>query len=127
MVYAPLGLRDPPDGKGGLKDLLHDNGAENLEARGAVAGRDLCRVVDPIAEEPGCVGEVEELEEGGCEPVGGDWGEDGEERVGEGGEEGGRGGVVDWVGVEERVMLGEEGYRCCSGVVVAREHDGGRP
>jgi hypothetical protein len=119
MVGDLGGLRDPQDGDYGLEDLLHDDGAEDLEARGAVAGRDLCRVVDAVAEEPGRVGEVEELEKEGGEPVCGDWGEDGEERVGEGGEEGGRGGIVYWVGVEERV-----GWRCrcerclCGGVVV---------
>jgi hypothetical protein len=32
--------------------------------------------VDAVVKEPGCVGEVEDVDEGRCEPVSGGWGED---------------------------------------------------
>ena len=81
MVRVRMGLRDPHDGKRGLDELLDKHGSEDLDAGRAVARRDLCRVVDAAAEEPGRVGEVEDVEEARCEPVCGDWGEDGQERV----------------------------------------------
>ena len=123
MIRAREGLIDPRERERGLEDLLEDDGAKDVEARGAVARCDLCRVVDAVAGEPGRGGEVEELEEGRGEPVGGERREDRQERVGEGGEERGRGGVVDWVGVEERVLVLPVGG-CGRGgdVVVAREH-----
>ena len=66
----------------------------------------------PVAEEPGPVRGVEDVEEAGGEPVCEDRGEDGEEGVGEGGEEGGGGGVVNWVDVEDRVVVLRDGRRC---------------
>ena len=120
MIRAREGLIDPRERERGLEDLLEDDGAKDVEAGGAVARCDLCRVVDAVAGEPGRGGEVEELEEGRGEPVGGEGREDRQERVGEGGEERGRGGVVDWVGVEERVVLPVR--RGGGDVVVAREH-----
>ena len=86
MVRALRVLRHPEHGEHGLDDLLHDDGAENLGARHAVARGDLCRVVDAPADEPGRAGAVEEVEEGRDEPVGRHGREDGEERVGEEGE-----------------------------------------
>ena len=48
------------------------------------------RGLDAVADKPGCAGEVK-AERAGGEPVGG---HGGEEQVREGGEQGGRGGVV---------------------------------
>jgi hypothetical protein len=98
-------LRHPKHGEHGLDDLLQDDGAEDLSARDAVAHRDLCQVVDAAAGEPGHGGEVEEVEGGGGEPVGGHRGKNSEERVGEEGGEGGRRGVVYGALVEEPVLL----------------------
>ena len=116
-------LRDPQNGEHGLDDLLEDDGAEDLGAADGVARGDLRRVVDAAADEPGRAGAVEEVEEACHEPVGGHGQEDGEERVGEGGEERWRGRVVDWVGVEERVLLWGAAQGG-AGDVVAGEHDG---
>lgn len=55
---------------------------------------DLCGGVYAVGAEPGVGEGVEEGEEEGVEPVGGDWDEEGEDLVGEGGEELGAGGVV---------------------------------
>ena len=81
IICTRRGFRDPYDGKCGLDDLLDDYGSKNFEARCAITRGDLCRVVDAVSDEPGRVGEVEDLEEACCEPVCGDWCDNGQERV----------------------------------------------
>ena len=59
-----------------------------------------------VAVKPCPIGRVEDVEKTGDEPVRGDRGDGGKYGVREGCEEGGGRCVVDWVGVEERVLEG---------------------
>ena len=107
--------------------MLEEDGEEDGEARGAIAGCDLGRVVYAVAVEPCPVGNVEDVEKGGDEPVRGDGREGGEYGVREGCEEGGGRRIVEWVGVEKRVVLlldaRLEDRRSCQCREVGRRHD----
>ena len=69
--------------------MLEEDSEEDGEARGAVAGCDLDRVVYAVTIEPCPVGDVEDVEKAGDEPVRGERREGGENGIREGCEQGG--------------------------------------
>lgn len=89
---------EPHDGEDGLNDLLKQNGDDDLPNRDSILGLCLVRFVDAVLLKDGPFARVDEVEEGGEDPVDEDGGDDRDVFVGEAGEDVVSGNVVDRVG-----------------------------